>query len=182
MLTVAQNPPILLPQAVSLKELAGTWWLAHTKARCEKVFAFDLLHRDIGYFLPMRKKITFSGGRRRHVLQPLFASYVFFCGSGQDRHAALATNRLCQVIEVADQERLITELAAIEKVLAGGVHLDPWPQLAVGAQCRIKSGPMMGIEGVVIEKNVTKAKILLSVSILGQGAVLEVDGDVVELI
>ena len=53
----------MTPGIESLRDLSGTWWVAHTKARFEKVFAWDMLSHGIGYFLPMREKVIFSGGR-----------------------------------------------------------------------------------------------------------------------
>ena len=72
MLKVSENPPRMHPGAGTLTDLAGTWWVAHTKARSEKALAWDLLRRDIGYFLPLLGRVRFSGGRKRRVLMPLF--------------------------------------------------------------------------------------------------------------
>jgi transcriptional antiterminator NusG len=180
MLKISQNPAILTPKVKSVTELSGTWWVAHTRARFEKVFAWDMLERGIGYFLPMREKVTFSGGRKRHVMMPLFTSYVFFCGKEEDRYFAMTTNRLCQAIEVVDQHGLIEELASIEKALLSKGIIDCYPQLPVGARSRIISGPMMGTEGVVIERKDEKARMVLEVTILGQGALIEVDSDLLE--
>ena len=180
MLKLYENPAILTPEVDSLTELSGTWWVAHTKARFEKAFARDMLSYGIGYFLPMREKIIFSGGRKRHVMVPLFTSYVFFCGTEIDRHTALTTNRLCQTIEVVDQDRLIEELSRIERALLSKAIIDHYPRLPVGSYCRIISGPMMGTEGVVIERKDAKARMVLEVTILGQGAVVEVDSDLLE--
>jgi len=78
MLKLSENPAILTPDVQSLAELTGTWWAAYTKPRFEKAFAWDLFSHGIGYFLPMREKIIFSGGRKRQMMAPLFTSYVFF--------------------------------------------------------------------------------------------------------
>ena len=110
MLKLSENPAVLTPSVRSLTELTGTWWAARTKARFEKTFAWDMFNQGIGYFLPMREKITFSGRRKRHVMVPLFTSYVFFCGTESDRYTALATKRLCQTIEVVDQDALIDRI------------------------------------------------------------------------
>jgi len=139
-----------------------------------------LYGHGIGYFLPMREKIIFSGGRKRRVMAPLFDSYVFFCGTEQDRYIALTTNRVCQTIEVADQDGLIAELAGIEKALLSKAVIDNYPHLPVGSPCRIKSGPMMGIEGVIVDRRDAKARMVLEVTILGQGAVVEIDADLLE--
>jgi len=180
MLKLSENPAILTSEVESLAELTGTWWIAHTKARFEKVFAWDMSSCGIGYFLPMWEKVIFSGGRKRRVMMPLFTSYVFFCGTDEDRYRAMATNRLCQTIEVFDQDRLVQELTRIEKALVGKAIIDHYPHLPVGGRCRITSGPMMGTEGVVIERNNTKARMVLEVTILGRGALIEIDADLLE--
>ncbi len=181
MLKASENPPVTHPEPQSLTDAVGTWWVAHTKARFEKAFAWDLLRRDICYFLPMIERVRVSGGRKRHVQAPLFTSYVFFCGNDEDRYAALATNRLCQTIEVPDQAKLIRELSAVEKALAGKTQLDPYPFAATGRRCRIRSGPFQGFEGVVIRRD-KLAQIVLEVSILGQGASMEIEADLLESI
>jgi len=180
MLRLTENPAILTPQVQSLTELTGTWWVGYTKPRFEKAFAWDLCSHGIGYFLPMREKVIFSGSRKRRLMTPLFTSYVFFCGTEQDRYTALTTNRVCQTIEVVDQDALVEELASIEKALLSKAVIDNYPHLPVGSACRIKSGPMMGIEGIVIKRENAKARMVLEVTILGQGAVVEIDADLLE--
>ena len=180
MLRLSENPAILTPEVQSLAELTGTWWAAYTKPRFEKAFAWDMLSHGIGYFLPMREKIIFSGGRKRRIMVPLFTSYVFFCGTEQDRYTALTTNRVCQTIEVTDQDGLIEELLSIEKALVSKAVIDNYPRLPIGSHCRIISGPMMGIEGVVIKRKDVKARMVIEVNILGQGAVVGIDSDLLE--
>jgi transcriptional antiterminator RfaH len=179
MLKLADNPPILPPNTPSLRSMHGKWWIAHTKARFEKAFAFDLLRRGTGYFLPLIKRVKMSGGKKRHVMLPLFPSYVFFCGNAEDRYAALATNRLCRVIETIDQEGLLRELSALETALAGKAVLDPYPFAAVGRRCRVRGGPFEGIEGTVIERD-GPTRLVLQVKMLGQGASMEIDADLLE--
>lgn len=180
MLRLSENPAIMTPEAESLTELKGTWWLAYTKPRFEKAFAWDMLSHGIGYFLPMREKTIFSGGRKRCIMSPLFTSYVFFCGSEHDRYTAMTTNRLCYTMDVSDQDRLIEELARIEKALSSKAIVDSYPRLPVGSRCRVISGPMINIEGVIMERKCTKARMVIEVTILAQGAVVEIDADLLE--
>ncbi|MGB2865982.1 MAG: transcription termination/antitermination NusG family protein [Sedimentisphaerales bacterium] len=182
MLKLYENPAILTPQVESLIELRGTWWLAYTRPRFEKAFAWDMFGHGIGYFLPMREKIIFSGERKRRIMSPLFTSYVFFCGTESDRYTALTTNRLCHTMEVVDQERLIKELARIEKALFNKLAIDSYPQLPVGSRCRVISGPMLGSEGVIIERVDAKARMILEVTVLGQGVLVEIDADLLEAV
>ncbi len=179
MLKLTDNPPMTPPSMDSVARFTGDWWVAHTRPRFEKAFAWDLLNRGIGYFLPMMKRVTISGGRKRHVLTPLFTSYVFFCGTDEDRYTAMTTDRLCQTIPVKDQTRFVSEISAVQRALAGDAKLDPHPFAAIGRRCRVKAGPFEGIEGVVVHRNKI-ARLVLQVSILGQGAAIEIDADLLE--
>lgn len=186
MLSLADNPPVLSPGFGRVGDLAGRWWVAHTKARFEKAFAQDLLARGVGYFLPLAERVKVSGGRKRHLMMPLFPSYVFFCGTADDRYRALTTDRLCQVIEVTDQAKLVAELDRLHRALAARAPLDAYPFAAAGRRCRITGGPFEGLEGVVVRRagadarQAATARFVLEVGILGQGAVMEVDADLLE--
>jgi len=179
MLKLADNPPLLSPSVESVADLPGRWWVAHTRARQEKALAWDLLGRGIGYFLPMSECVTYSGGRKRRVMRPLFTSYLFLCGQDSDRYAAMTTNRVFQMINVVDQANLVAELAALERALAGDAELAMCLLPEVGRRCRVTSGPFKDTEGVVIEHG-KRARLVLSVSILGQGAAMEIDASLLQ--
>lgn len=133
----------------------------------------------IGYFLPMIERVRVLGGRKRKVLLPLYAGYVFFCGIEEHRYEAMRTNRVCRTIEVPDQEKLVEELTSLNRGLAGRAKLDFYPHAAIGERCRITAGPFKGLEGIVIEKS-KQTLLVLQVSILGQGASMEISRDLVE--
>ena len=67
------------------------------------------------------------------------------------------------------------------KALAGKAQLDPYPSLAVWRRCRIKAGAFHGLEGIVVRRD-KLTRIVLQVSILGQGAAMEIDGDLLEVL
>jgi transcription antitermination factor NusG len=179
LLKLADNPPILHPGEAVLTPSSQRWWVAHTKARFEKSFAWDLHAKNIAYFLPLIDRLSVSGGKRRKTLVPLFPSYVFFRGDEMARYTALTTGRLCRVIEINDQQGLIGELSAVNRALCGKAVLEPYPMAVVGERCRITAGPFQGLEGVVVRVNDT-ARLVLQVGILGQGASMEIDANLVE--
>jgi len=178
-LKLQDNPPILPPEFESIAEITGTWWVGHTKARFEKAFAFDLAAKSIPYFLPMVDRIKMSGGRKRRTKIPLFPSYVFFCGGAESRVSALATDRLCRVIPVTDQRAFTLELNALERALASNSELDLYPFAVVGRRCRVRTGPLEGITGTVLERD-NRSRLVLQVSMLGVGAALDIEVDLLE--
>ncbi|HVT83360.1 MAG TPA: transcription termination/antitermination NusG family protein [Phycisphaerae bacterium] len=179
MLSLDENPPIMPAYAAGIDQLRGPWWVAHTKSRCEKAFAWDLHEQEISYFLPMSERTTFSGGRKRKGMTPLFPSYVFFCGDTEACWAAMRTNRLCQVLPVKDQGILVGELAQIHRILMHGEALQPFSGYPIGSKWRVRTGPLQGITGIVVEHK-TPARLVLKVSMLGQGTSLDIDADLLE--
>jgi transcriptional antiterminator RfaH len=170
---------MLPPQAERVAALQGRWWVAHTRARNEKALAWDLVRESVGYFLPMKERIRHSGGRKRRVLMPLFTSYLFICGTPADRYRAMTTNRISHTLPVDDQDRFVRELSFLEQALQGQAKLDFYPQVAVGQTCRVTAGPFKGIEGVVVQRRRT-ARVVLQVGLIGRGAAMEVDADLLE--
>ena len=179
MLPFAANPPIRPNGVGTIAQFKSQWWVAHTKPRCEKAFAWDLVRQEINFFIPMVERVKFVSGKKRRVVQPLFSSYVFFNGDDDARHQAMETKRLCQIIPVFQQNQLVEELVCLERTLVEGVQIDCYPFAAMGSRCRIKAGPLQGIEGVVVDRG-RSARLVLKVTILGQGASFEVDADLLE--
>jgi transcription antitermination factor NusG len=183
LLKFADNPPVISPDLgeAGISAFTGRWWVGHTKARCEKAFAWDLRKAGVSYFLPMVERVTFSGGRKRRGMNALFPSYVFFCGSDEARQKAMLTGRLCQVIVVPDQQTLRAELRHIDVALRQEATLDPYPFAFVGRRCRVKSGPFLGIEGTVVQRQ-SVVSLVLEVRLLGQAVALQIDTDVLEAV
>lgn len=88
MLKFNDNPPVRPSDVASIGEIDGDWYVAHTKARNEKIFAWELLRKNVAHFFPMVEKLTFSGGRKRRNMTGVFPGYVFFCGDGTSRTTA----------------------------------------------------------------------------------------------
>jgi transcription antitermination factor NusG len=164
---------------LAVSEIPGTWWVAHTRSRHEKALAADLAGWGIAYFLPMVQRTQLISGRKFKVLFPLFPGYVFFAGEVVDRYRALTTAHIACVLPVVDQARLRDELGQIEKALRSPAGFDPYPFLHAGTRCAIRSGPLQGIHGVVVQRDGI-TRLVLQVELLGQAIATQVDPDIVE--
>jgi transcription antitermination factor NusG len=176
-----QSPPQSTPGFESICEFEGRWYVAHTKSRFEKQLALDLARLRINYFLPMKEKTYISGGKKRRSILPLFTSYLFFCSPVQEaKTEVFRTGRVATIIDVADRERFVTELCAIEKALKSNISLKLTEILPVGQRCRINSGAMLGTEGVVLQCLEGKSRVVMEVSVLGKGVEMEIDSAMLE--
>jgi len=181
LLKPSENPPIITPDVESVRDFIGQWWVAHVKSRNEKALAHDLIRRNIHYFLPMSWKVRRQSHRTIKSLLPLFGGYLFFCGDENERVELLRTNRVANLIDVGDQEKLVDELAQIEHALRAGVSLIPHEYFRAGQRCRIIGGPLAGLTGIVIRSGKT-TRLLLQVDLLGQAASVETNIDMIEVI
>ena len=180
MLLDCQNPPQRSPAGFILEKAQGSWWVARVLPRQEKALARDLLRASISYFLPMYTVVRSSRGRSWKATLPLFPGYVFVCGQEPDRSVALATGRIATLIAVHDQAGLVSELAAILRLTESGLAMDPYPALGRGSRCRVRSGPLQGVEGKVVRRK-CQTRFVVDVTILGQGVTAEIDGSLLEL-
>ncbi len=181
MLKVSENPPIIWPQEESIRDFSGQWWVVHTRSRNEKALAHDLMSKDISYFLPMSWKVRRKSRRTIRSFLPLFSGYLFFCGLEDQRVELLKTNRVANLIEVHDQQKLVDELVQIAQALRSGAPLTPHKYLKAGQKCRVISGPLIGLEGIVVRTR-GATRLVLQVDMLGQAASVEIDVDLIEVL
>ncbi len=159
--------------------LEKRWMILHTKARQEKAVAKYLAASNVEHDLPLVERTTVTRGRKHRSEVPLFASYVFVKGEKQAAYDAIATKRVASFIEVNDQAKLEEELAAIHLALQSGFEVEEFPRLAIGARARVTKGPLLGVEGVVIDE-ARRTCLILHVEMLGRGAAVEIERDLLE--
>ena len=181
MLKVSENPPVISPEDISIRDFVGLWWVVHTKSRNEKALAHDLIGKGISYFLPMNWKVRHQKGRKIRSLLPLFGGYLFFCGDENQRVELLRTNRVANLIKVDNQEKLVRELLQLEQAYRAGVDLAPHKYIKAGQRCRVTAGPLADLQGITIKTKGT-TRLVLRIDMLGQAASVEIDTDTIEII
>lgn len=179
--SVVPDTSIAAPSADWIKQAPGCWWVAHTRARNEKVVAAALERRRILYYLPLVRLERTYAKCRVTVWLPLFPGYLFLCGGPDAYETAWKTNRVANILDVDDQEQLRSELVQICQVVETGEQVDLFKSLRKGRRCRITGGILKGLEGVVLRRG-RHCRMYLSVTMLGQSAAVEVDGALVEAV
>jgi transcription antitermination factor NusG len=114
-------------------------------------------------------------------LLPLFPSYVFLHGGLDRRVKILSTPGVYSFVSVCGQPAAIqaTEIEAIRRAVTSGLRAEPFPFLQCGDRVRVKAGPLMGIEGILIRKK-SSCRLILSAELLQKSIAVEVDAFGVE--
>lgn len=156
-------------------DAAARWWVLHTRARHEKRVAETLDQHGVNYFLPLVPSKRTYGNRVVEFSLPLFPGYVFLSGGHDDVEVAWQTNRVANIIPVSDQDQLTEELHCIHALITSEEPVDLFPGLRKGRRCRIVSGSLKGLEGVVARRR-NVSRFFVAVTFIGQSAVVEIDG------
>ena len=73
----------------------------------------------------------------------------------------------------------VTSQREIEKAIRAGAPIMPHKYLQKGQWCKVISGPLLGLEGIVVQtKGATR--LVLQINMLGQAASVEIDIDMIE--
>jgi len=131
------------------------WYAAYTRANHEKHVAAHLDSRGVEHFLPLYCSTRRWKDRRVQLELPLFPGYVFVRIPLFDR---------LRVIEIPSVVRLVgfggglatalpnDQVEALRSGLNGELKALPHPFLSVGRRVRIKSGPLAGLEGILLRR------------------------------
>lgn len=155
------------------------WYVLHTLPRQEKALGEGLDALGLRYYLPLLRKVTFYGHRRREALLPMFPSYLFLWGERDETFAAVETRRVARVLDVAGQGELDFELLQVRRTVEAFGSVEPYRYLTEGRRVRVVSGPMKGVEGLV-ESLERADRLILRVSALGQAVAVETHASLVE--
>lgn len=175
-----------LPSGVLLDSLIRTnvpverWYAVSIRPRHEKFVARHLECRGLNYFLPVYRSVRCWKNRRKELDMPLFPGYVFVNLNLRDRLGVLQAPGVVRFVLFQGQPAAIpdAEIRALESSLSTGLKLQPHPYLREGARVRIKRGPLLGTEGIMIHRK-QRFRLVLSIDLIMRSVMVEVDeGDV----
>jgi transcription antitermination factor NusG len=167
--------PSLYPATlfVETSEPSSPWWVLQTYARQEKQLCRLLHQRQLSFYCPMMEnRYRSPGGRPRTSYLPLFSNYVFLQGDEDARYRSLKTGCVNRCLEVFDGAQLARELSQIQRLLDSGISLQPEEHFAVGSRVRVKSGPMQGVEGRVLQRH-GERHLVVTINFIQRGASLK---------
>jgi len=163
------------------RRLDNAWYAIYTRHQHEKVISQMLSNKGFEVFLPLYRATRRWKDRAKQLLLPLFPCYLFLRGEVERRLDIITTPGIVSLVGSAGVPALIPEeeIAAVRQVVEYGAKVEPHPFLRCGDWVRVKSGPLEGIEGILVRKK-NLFRLVLSVELLEKSAAVEVDVSAVE--
>jgi transcription antitermination factor NusG len=159
-----------------MNENGPDWFAVHTRYQHENIVVAILALKGFRTFLPTYKEVRQWKDRRKAISLPLFPGYVFTTEARERRIDILSTPGVCRILAVQGVPAKIPceEMDAITRILACPESLQPHPFLRQGERVIVTSGPLRGVEGILVSTK-DKARLVVSIQMLGRAASVEVD-------
>ena len=116
-----------------------------------------------------------------HLSLPLFPCYLFLRGIKGRWLEVVTTSGIVSILSINGEPATIpeSEIESVRKAIEWGNRVEPHPFLRCGDRVRVISGPLQGLEGILVRKK-NLYRLVLSVEILERSAAVEVDVSAVE--
>jgi transcription antitermination factor NusG len=160
---------------------AKLWYAVYTRPRHEKQVVAQLSGQPVECFLPLYESVRRWKDRRVVLSMPLFPGYVFIHLNLPDRLKVLQTPGVVNLVEFGGVACPIpdTEIEALQACLACRVRMQPHPYLTVGRRVSVRSGPLAGVEGILVRKK-SGYRLVLSIDSINSSVWVELDAVDVE--
>jgi transcription antitermination factor NusG len=154
------------------------WYALVVKPNHEKAVFHYLSASGSDASLPLYRARRRWSDRLKEVTLPLFPGYVFCRFSHRSRVRVLRVPGVRSIVTAGPQPAPIParEIEAIEALIRSGLPVKPWPFLKIGQKVLVSSGPLRGVEGILVEFRKTW-QVIVSVEILQRSVAAEVDRD-----
>ena len=166
----------MVPVNASPTPSAARWFAIWTRSRHEQTVRGQLEQRAIESFLPTVSKWSRWKDRRKRIDWPLFPGYCFARFDARARLEVLKCAGVVSIVSVDGEPAPIPErdIAGIRQLVESELAYDPCPLIHEGDVVEVTHGPLKGVVGRLLRKN-DKARLLLSVDLIGQAVSAEVD-------
>ena len=161
--------------------VGGPWCAIYTRHQHEKTIAQSLSTKGLEVFLPLYNATRRWKDRTVHLSLPLFPCYLFLRGMQERKLEVVTTPGIISILSINGETAVVpeNEIESIRKAIEWGNRVEPHPFLRRGDKVRVISGPLQGLEGILVRKK-NLYRLVLSVEILKRSAAVEVDVSAVE--
>jgi transcription antitermination factor NusG len=155
---------------------AKNWFAVFTVPRHEKRVEEHLRVREIESFLPLcATQRRWKDGAQRTLQLPLFSSYLFVRIGAGGRVPVLSVPGVISI--VGSIRGALSVPDSYIHFLREGLRLrkiEPYSYLTAGTRVRVRSGPMAGMEGVLLRKR-NNYRVVLTLEMIMKSVTVEVE-------
>ena len=162
---------------MDVRDSVAQWFAVWTRSRHEQVVREQLDRKNITAFLPTITRWSRWKDRKKKIDWPLFPGYCFAQFHADDTLPILKCAGVVNIVSVEGRPAPIPEyeVDSIRLLVSSDLQFDPCPLLREGTMVEVIHGPLRGVVGRLLRKDAPKARLVLSVDLIGQAVSVEVD-------
>ncbi|HUJ93588.1 MAG TPA: UpxY family transcription antiterminator [Candidatus Bathyarchaeia archaeon] len=155
--------------------LESRWYAVYTCANHERHVAEQFATRNIEHFLPQYESVRKWKDRKVRLALPLFPGYLFVHYPLQNRLRVLGVPGVVRLVGFDGHATIVPEedLTRVREFLNRGSQAKPHPYLTVGRRARVRSGPLAGMEGIVVRRR-NRTRLVISFQLIERAMAVEV--------
>jgi transcription antitermination factor NusG len=155
----------------------SSWYAIWTRSRHEQRVREQLDRKQIDTFLPTITKWSRWKDRKKKIAWPLFPGYCFARFDPGNTLPVLKCSGVVSIISFEGRPAPIPEyeLESIRLLVGSNMQFDPCPLITEGMLVEVVHGPLQGVVGRLVRKDAQRARLILSVDLIGQAVSVEVD-------
>jgi transcription antitermination factor NusG len=152
------------------------WYAAYTCPRQEKRVWAALEGHEVESFLPTYRAVhRWKNGVKAELDLALFPGYVFVRIPLCDRIRVLKVPGLVTLVGFGGAPMALPD-SDVEALRSGlQLRCEPHPFLRTGQRVTVKSGPLLGMSGILVDRRQNGYRLVVSVELIQQACAIEVD-------
>jgi transcription antitermination factor NusG len=152
------------------------WYAAYTCANHEKRVSEQLGVREVEHFLPLYSSVRRWKDRRVMLDLPLFPGYVFVRMAMRDRLQVQTVPGVARLVGFNKTPAALPddEIDALRTSLGDAVRAEPHPYLTAGRRVRMRTGPLAGMEGVLLRRK-GGFRLVISIDLIQRSVAVDAD-------
>ena len=160
------------------------WYAVYTHSRTEKRLMELLTAKGIEAYVPLRKVVHQWSDRKKIVEEPLIRSYCFVKVDYREYYHVLNTPGAVRYIWFSGKPATIPDrqIETLKVIGSNNLEMDCLPDtFRHGMHVRVTSGPLMGVEGELVNI-ANKKKVIIRFDQLNQVISISISPDMLEIV
>jgi transcription antitermination factor NusG len=153
------------------------WFALNAKVRREKHISGILELKGYEVFLPLHRTIRRWSDRIKEIQYPLFPGYIFCRFDPNDKLPILTISGVLSIVGIGKMPVPVDEVEVdtIRTIIQSGLPVCPYPHFQAGHTVQIDYGPLRGLEGIILDSEPCKKKLIVSVTLLRRSVAVSID-------
>lgn len=151
------------------------WYAAYTFSHHERRVAAELERRSVNSYLPVYHSVRHWKDRRVKLALPLFPGYVFVRVALCDKLRVLQVPGVANLVSFGGVPAALPDdqIEILRAGLTAQLQAEPNPYLTVGRRVTVKSGPLAGMQGIIVRKK-NSTRLVISFDLIMRSLSVEV--------